>query len=786
MGLTTFLNADVHFLVVLTASLVVLACFCVLFRAYRRNHQYKGKQKELQRPFIKRKRGSLSPTKSPLLFGRLQYANGQTGSPPKRCRHSPLLIKPSPPVQRNFLGDVITSINKLQRQKSPGLEMKKVASPSKKAKPKVVFTPHRPQVHGKEGSGLEHEDEDAAEARIVFYKDYEAANSINHGSQDTSTEAPTQASAVTKPKFSTSANSYLSEYVASENEKQLSPTTSTKYRQRSFQVQRYQPQNLFSVPTGRAQVASQQRPPLWAHSCHSDKIVEKARDKECHKIPMPVRSETANKFEGKDTGCNQPHCNLDGNCEKVMNSVKKMSTNSSSNNASVKSDSNPLDNNSDSLDNILGESTSRSRRRKDRRSSRSSVKESNACSHRPSVGINDVVANASKTEVFCAQCGITLSKPQCFYSLGSLCTDGEVCETDSDDINRHPVGDIDDDPPMVDVQSHHDTGYTSSDDFDNDSTFSKELDPTWSHDKRETDSYDGDYESDNEETGLKPDSMSDDKALKPLASVGEPIAIKDYALREWKSDTPTSRAMKKGYGSISSLTGCHHLRQIRGDNYCAIRAVLFQALAGRLPILNLFASDKKTKLEKIPSTLSGAFLNQWSFANRLPVSQTEITTTLEKFLVFFSSQIRKICDIPGQPERIDCTLSLLCNETEEFKILEAIKLLMYDAAVKLYTRLNRGEDVPVFAMLLFARDSSESPRGLLTNHLNRTGDTGGLEQVEMCLLGYTLGVVIQVIRPSQVDKEDFIVYYPSLDDVPKYTHTVTLVAEDDRHYNIVM
>lgn len=59
-------------------------------------------------------------------------------------------------------------------------------------------------------------------------------------------------------------------------------------------------------------------------------------------------------------------------------------------------------------------------------------------------------------------------------------------------------------------------------------------------------------------------------------------------------------------------------------------------------------------------------------------------------------------------------------------------------------------------------------------------------QVEMCLLGYTLGLVIQVIRPSQVDKEDFIAYYPPLDDVPKYTPTVTLVAEDDRHYNIVM
>jgi len=56
----------------------------------------------------------------------------------------------------------------------------------------------------------------------------------------------------------------------------------------------------------------------------------------------------------------------------------------------------------------------------------------------------------------------------------------------------------------------------------------------------------------------------------------------------------------------------------------------------------------------------------------------------------------------------------------------------------------------------------------------------------MCLLGYTLGLVIQVIRPSQVDKEDFIAYYPPLADMPKYTPTVTLVAEDDRHYNVVM
>ena len=55
---------------------------------------------------------------------------------------------------------------------------------------------------------------------------------------------------------------------------------------------------------------------------------------------------------------------------------------------------------------------------------------------------------------------------------------------------------------------------------------------------------------------------------------------------------------------------------------------------------------------------------------------------------------------------------------------------MYDAAVQLNKRLNQGEDVPIFSVLLFARDSCESPRDLLLNHLNKTGDTGGLEQVK--------------------------------------------------------
>ena len=52
----------------------------------------------------------------------------------------------------------------------------------------------------------------------------------------------------------------------------------------------------------------------------------------------------------------------------------------------------------------------------------------------------------------------------------------------------------------------------------------------------------------------------------------------------------------------------------------------------------------------------------------------------------------------------------------------------------------------------------------------------------MFLLGYTLGVRIQVFRLSQFSESDFISYYPN--DSSEDCQTVSLLAEDDRHYNV--
>jgi len=56
--------------------------------------------------------------------------------------------------------------------------------------------------------------------------------------------------------------------------------------------------------------------------------------------------------------------------------------------------------------------------------------------------------------------------------------------------------------------------------------------------------------------------------------------------------------------------------------------------------------------------------------------------------------------------------------------------------------------------------------------------------VEVCLLGQALELTIRVIRPSNVEQEDFVTHYP--DHMVGNWDKVDLIAEDDRHYNIVV
>lgn len=74
---------------------------------------------------------------------------------------------------------------------------------------------------------------------------------------------------------------------------------------------------------------------------------------------------------------------------------------------------------------------------------------------------------------------------------------------------------------------------------------------------------------------------------------------------------------------------------------------------------------------------------------------------------------------------------LFQSEEDEYSLYEAVKFLMLNTAIKMYEDNEKGKDVPVFAWLLFARDTSRNPSQLMENHLNQLGQTGGLEQVSL-------------------------------------------------------
>jgi ubiquitin thioesterase otulin len=85
------------------------------------------------------------------------------------------------------------------------------------------------------------------------------------------------------------------------------------------------------------------------------------------------------------------------------------------------------------------------------------------------------------------------------------------------------------------------------------------------------------------------------------------------------------------------------------------------------------------------------------------------------------------------PEREDALARLLNSDLIfDLHLVEAVKLHMLACAMQLYDSNCAGQhEVPVFAVLLFARDTSETPHDLMNNHLQAVGNTAGLEQVSI-------------------------------------------------------
>lgn len=126
--------------------------------------------------------------------------------------------------------------------------------------------------------------------------------------------------------------------------------------------------------------------------------------------------------------------------------------------------------------------------------------------------------------------------------------------------------------------------------------------------------------------------------------------------------------------------------------------------------------------------------------------------------------------------------SLFSDAILECKLYEALKFLMLYQVTEVYEQMKTNKIVPSLFRLLFSRESSPDPLSFMMNHLNSVGDTCGLDQIDMFILGYSLQVKIKVFRLFKFNSRDFAVYYPEepLREWPE----ISLLTENDHQYHI--
>ncbi|XP_029698363.1 uncharacterized protein [Takifugu rubripes] len=264
-------------------------------------------------------------------------------------------------------------------------------------------------------------------------------------------------------------------------------------------------------------------------------------------------------------------------------------------------------------------------------------------------------------------------------------------------------------------------------------------------------------------------------------SLAPAMDILSYSEREWRGNTAKSALIRKGYTEMSSRFSS--LRRVRGDNYCALRATLFQVFTHSTQLPSWLQDEDVAMLPDQLEAQEG-LISGWSFPGECLQGdgRGDAILQMKGYTKLLRAKWQAAVDCPSVAERQRLCERLFQGGEEELGLLEALKLLMLARALELHGRMQAEGDVPLFCWLLFARDSSDCPRSFLSNHLSHVGLSAGLEQVEMFLLGYTLECTIQVYRLYKADTEEFVTFYPDdhRDDWP----SVCLVTEDDRHYNV--
>ncbi|XP_049679860.1 inactive ubiquitin thioesterase OTULINL isoform X4 [Accipiter gentilis] len=97
-------------------------------------------------------------------------------------------------------------------------------------------------------------------------------------------------------------------------------------------------------------------------------------------------------------------------------------------------------------------------------------------------------------------------------------------------------------------------------------------------------------------------------------SVLTEVDLLGYSAREWKGETKQAKHMREAYEEL--FWSCHikYVRQVRRDNYCVLRAVLFQIFSQGIPFPSWMKERDILKLpEKLLYSQGCNWIQQYSF-----------------------------------------------------------------------------------------------------------------------------------------------------------------------------
>jgi len=179
------------------------------------------------------------------------------------------------------------------------------------------------------------------------------------------------------------------------------------------------------------------------------------------------------------------------------------------------------------------------------------------------------------------------------------------------------------------------------------------------------------------------------------------------------------------------------------------------------------------------------WIRGWTFGHRLPYGPDNV---LQGMCHCLETLDRLVGELKDESDPLDSLVDRLnADVLLDTRLMEALKLHVLSAALSLELAETLGEALPLFALALFSRPDSKTAKQLIVNYLNPIGDSATLERAEFYLLSYSLGVRLDVYRPTAISldgEENNLDLRTSYPDWESYNSFISIIEEDERHYSV--